>query len=296
MKKTACPGLLAALPLACAVFAVAQTMPAEKMLWQPYYVTPRAGSQHIALDGEWQLGWRDAAIKSTNELGMQNSGQSKWIRARVPATVQMALHYAGELPHPYYNLNSEKYKWVDEKVWYYRRGFDLPASARGNNVMLCFDGIDYFARVWLNGKLLGRHEGMFGGPVVEVSEAVKYGASNELIVEVRAANYGNKAKFNPRAPGKIIKPWVIAGGLGGEMFFPLGLWRGARVEVVPPVHLERPFLVTRRADAGEAQLELSLEVLANSHSLKYQLHPWDNRQLENRSSYQQYPLPVPVKN
>jgi beta-mannosidase len=289
--------LLVTFHLALPLAAAAQTGAQEKTLWQPYYVTPRAASnandaaRHIALEGEWQLGWRDAQVGGVEEL----NGQQKWIRARVPATVQMALHFAGELPHPYYNLNSEKYKWVDEKVWYYKRGFDVAASAKGSSVFLCFDGIDYFARVWLNGKLLGRHEGMFGGPTIEVSDAVNFGGANEVVVEVRAANHGNKGKFNPRAVGKIIKPWVIAGGLGGEMFFPLGLWRGARVEIVPPIHIERPFLVTRRADAREAQLELSLEVFADSHSLKYQLHPWDNRQLDNRSNYQQYPLPVPLK-
>ncbi len=274
------------LSLACAAFA--QSAKEEKPLWQPYFIAPRAAAQHLALDGEWQLAWRDAQIGSPDALATQE----KWIRARVPATIQMALHYAGELPHPYYNLNSEKYRWVDEKVWYYRRSFDVAESARGSNVFLCFDGVDYFARVWLNGRLLGRHEGMFGGPNIEISEAVRFGASNEVVVEVRAANHGNKAKFNPRAVGPIIKPWVIAGGLGGEMFFPLGMWRGARVEIAPKVHLERPFLVTRTAEAKEAQLDLSLEILAGTHSLQAQLHPWNNAQIENRSGQKTVPAAI----
>lgn len=271
--------------------AAAQTKADEKTLWQPFYITPRAAAeQHVALDSEWQLGWRDAPVKSVDEL----SGQSKWISARVPNTVQMSLHYAGELPHPYYNLNSEKYRWVDEKVWYYRRKFALPASARGQNVYLVFDGIDYYARVWLNGTILGRHEGMFGGPAINVSEVAKSGGENEVVVEVRAGNWGNKAKYNPRQSGTVIKPWVIAGGTGGEMFFPLGMWRGARVEIVPAVHLERPFLVTERVSANEAQVSLTVEVLAKTDSLKAQLHPWDNRQLDNRSGYAQYPQPTPL--
>jgi beta-mannosidase len=260
------------------VVATAQT---EKPLWQPYSITPRASSQHINLSGEWQLGWRDAQVTNIDELQNQN----KWIRARVPATIQMALHYAGELPHPYYNLNSDKYKWVDEKVWYYKRSFEVAASAQGSNVFLCFDGIDYFARIWLNGKLLGRHEGMFGGPNIEISDAVKFGASNEVIVEVRAGNWGNKKGYKPEGSGNIIKPWVLSGGLGGEMFFSLGMWRGARVEIVPKVHLERPFLVTRSIGGNEAQLELSLEVFANAHSLQQELHPAQHAILSHRPNY-----------
>ncbi len=84
------------------VATVAQTVRDEKDLWQPYAITPRASTQHINLSSEWQLGWRDAQIRSVDELATQN----KWINARVPATVQMALYYAGELPHPYDNLNA----------------------------------------------------------------------------------------------------------------------------------------------------------------------------------------------
>lgn len=261
---------------------------AETPLWQPFRITPRGGSQHIDLAGQWEMGYRDAGVTNISEL----VNQAKWIPASVPSTVQMALTRAGELPHPYYNLNSEKYKWVDEKVWYYRRTFDVPASAKGQNVFLCFDGIDYYARVWLNSTPLGRHEGMFGGPVIDVSEGLKYGQANEVVVEVRAANYGNKAGYKPRASGTIIKPWVIAGGTGGEMFFPLGMWRGARIEIVPPTHLERPFLTTKKATNTEAQLALSLEVLAGTNSLKARLHPWDNRQLDNRSNFAEHRPPA----
>jgi hypothetical protein len=79
-----------------------------KTLWQPYYIWPRSGAQHLSLDGDWELGYRDTPIKSLQEL----APQPKWIHAQVPSSVQWALYRAGELPHPYYNLNSKKYTWV----------------------------------------------------------------------------------------------------------------------------------------------------------------------------------------
>jgi len=161
--KTFCALLLA-------VFITADATAAEKPakqapattpgLHQPYRITPRTGAQHVTLDGEWQLGWGDAAIADLAEL----KAMTNWFAAQVPSTVQWALHRAGKFPHPYEHLNSKHYDWVDQKVWYYQRAFELPAKKSDGYVFLCFDGIDYFARVWLNGKLLGRHEGMFGGP------------------------------------------------------------------------------------------------------------------------------------
>lgn len=244
-------------------------------LWQPYYVMPRNGSQHIDLSGTWDLAYREAQIQSANDI----SSIKGWFQATVPSTVQIALYKTGELPHPYYNLNSQKYEWVDEKVWYYRKTETIPESAKDNYVFLCFNGIDYFSRVWLNGELLGEHQGMFGGPIIEISNKVRFGGTNEIVVEVRAGNWGQKNIFKARDPGAIIKPWVIAGGTGAEMFFPLGMWQSARIEIVPKVHLERPFLVTKAVGPGEARLQLNVEVLAGTQSLEHELHPTGNVQM-----------------
>jgi len=246
---------------------------ADRNLSNPYYIEPRSGAQHVSLDGDWELGYRDAPIDRLEDLATVQ----KWIRARVPTTVQWALFRNGDLPDPYAHLNSKKYEWMDEKVWYHRRSFDLPASARGSYIFLCFDGIDYYARVWLNGALLGHHEGMFGGPAVEVSQQVKYGGSNELTVEVRAGNWGQKKSWHFWKPGRVVRPWILASGTGAEAFFPFGMWRGVRLEIVPRVHLERPFLVTEGVTNGEARLALTVEVLAAAHSLESELHPWEVR-------------------
>jgi beta-mannosidase len=50
-------------------------------------------------------------------------------------------------------------------------------------IRLCFRGVDYFARVWLNGHELGTHEGYFQTFDFDVTEAVKPG-ENELVVGV----------------------------------------------------------------------------------------------------------------
>jgi len=214
------------------------------------------------------------------------------VKGRVPGSVQWALHAAGELPHPYYNLNAKLYSWVDEKVWYYRTTFN--ASPRKGYAILCFDGIDYFSRVWLNGAELGQHEGMFGGPVIEVGRLLKRDEPNSLVVEVRAANWGVKKGWNHWKLGRIIKPWVLAGGLGAETFFPLGIWRPVRLEYVPPVHLERPRLTTRYVTAGSALLDLEAEILADTHSLEAELHPWRNKILSAfRDTSTQHPLNIP---
>ena len=262
-------------------------------LEQPFRITPRAeNNQHIDLSGTWELSYMDSPILSTDELKDRKDA----FETQIPNSVHWSYYKAGKLPHPYAHKNSTQYRWVEKKAWYYQKNVPIPASARGNSIMLCFDGIDYFSKVWVNDTLVGSHEGMFGGPDVEISRWVKFGAANKITVEVKAGNWGNWATdieslprtsvgeydyskvkgFNPRASGKIIKPWVISGGSGTEAYFTVGMWRGARIEIVPDVHLERPYLTVNKVTANEARLHLSLEVLAGINSLNKKLHPWNN--------------------
>lgn len=268
---------------------------ALRKLWQPYRITPRTGAQHIDLAGAWELSHTDKPVAN-----LQQPRQDAF-QTTVPNSVHWSYFQAGKLPHPYAHKNADLYGWLDEKVWYYRKAVPVPATARGQRVFLCFDGLDYFAKVWVNDSVVGRHEGMFGGPMLDISRLVRYGQPNDITVEVRAGNWGNKATsyealprtgagdrdyskrtgFNPRASGRIIKPWLISGGSGGEAFFSVGMWQGARLELVPPYHLERPYLTTLAADARQARLHLACEVLADTSSLQYQLHPWTDAQLHH---------------
>lgn len=262
-------------------------------LEQPYRITPRADNdQHIDLSGSWELSYMDSPILSTADLKDRKDA----FETQVPNSVHWSYYKAGKLPHPYAHKNSTQYRWIEKKAWYYQKVVNIPASAKGNSIVLCFDGIDYFSKVWVNDTLVGSHEGMFGGPDVDISHRVKFGESNKITVEVKAGNWGNWATdveslprtgsgeydyskvkgFNPRASGKIIKPWIISGGSGTEAFFTVGMWRGARIEILPEFHLERPYLVTSKLTTKEAKLHLSLEVLAGINSLSKKLHPWNN--------------------
>lgn len=255
------------------LIGVAQAQsPNDKPLWKPFYIDARSAEQHLSLNGEWQLGYRDTAIATPSDLNDQ-----KWIKAAVPTSAQWALYDAGVLPYPYAHLNTQKYTWVPDKVWYYRRSFKIPSAARDEFNYLCFDGVGYYTRIWLNGNLVGRHEGMFGGPHVEVSPWLNFDAPNDLIVEVKAGSYGEKSWDQDHyGNGKVAIPWGLAGGsnyvtvssgIQAKEIEPLGIWQAVRLETAPRVHLARPFLITQKATDAEARLQLKVEVLAGTTGL-----------------------------
>ena len=242
-----------------------------------YRITPREGNWHVDLSNDWKLGWRDASTKDLSDIDSVND----WIDVKEPVTVPIALYKAGKLPHPYVNKAIQLHKPNEHKVWYYKKTFTISRPEKSGYAFLSFDGVDHYCRVWLNGKPIGRHEGMFGGPEFEVSSLLRDDKPNELVVTVASANYGYSETFPSRNPGRIIKPWATSGGSGVENFFTYGMWRGVRLDFVEKTHLERPFIRTESLadDHKEAVLLLETEVFCNKHSLEYTLHRWDNHQL-----------------
>jgi len=135
---------------------------------------------------------------------------------------------------------------INEKEWWYRKSFQVPKDAEGKLNRLMFDGVDYFATVWLNGEKLGDHEGCFVSFSYDVSRKLKYGEENFLAVKVtcpwlpkgRGFLEYMKGEWAETVPGWVVRfpfpPYVLGptwDGLpaGGNALFPMGLWRDVRL-------------------------------------------------------------------
>ncbi|MCP4401126.1 MAG: glycoside hydrolase family 2, partial [bacterium] len=67
-------------------------------------------------------------------------------------------------------------------VWY-RKAFDIPEDWTGKKILLHFGAVDYHARVWLNGVLLGEHRGGHVPFSFDITPHIKE-KENEVIVRV----------------------------------------------------------------------------------------------------------------
>ena len=73
-------------------------------------------------------------------------------------------------------------------VAWYRRTFALRASAWGGALppdpvyLVHFGAVDYHATVWLNGTLLGAHEGGYLPFELDASRALRLDGTNELVL------------------------------------------------------------------------------------------------------------------
>lgn len=111
----------------------------------------------------------------------------RWIPAVVPGDVVADSLDAGLIPEPYVDLQSQVCEWLSQRDWVYRKRFEVPAAWAGKTLRLGFEGVDHACRVYLNGKPLGDHEGMFIPFEFNVTDAIRPGATNTLTVLVRHA-------------------------------------------------------------------------------------------------------------
>lgn len=226
---------------------------------QPYYIEKRSADAHLDLSGKWDFFWFDKEVESFEE--------SLWkYSATLPNSVYYCLHEVGVLPHPYYGCNSHEYHWVDEKVWYFRKKINLSKKYFNKNAFLCFEGIAYYSKIWVNGTYLGDHEGMHGGPCVDIAECLNFDGENEIIVEVKACNYGNKTPNNvygrATGSGREIQPWNIVRDevTSNGDFIVMGIWNEVRIEFLNKIHISRPYLFTESIEDDKAKLHLELQI------------------------------------
>jgi hypothetical protein len=106
----------------------------------------------LLLNGVWQY---------------QFSSGDKWTSIQVPGGVAM-----------------QGYAIEHDRPFRYRKSFVLPADYREKTVILRFDGVYSYARLWVNGVFVREHHGGFTRWETDVTSLVKPGKKNEIELEV----------------------------------------------------------------------------------------------------------------
>lgn len=139
----------------------------------------------ISLNGTWKLKGTSSYVPlrdSSMETGKPLEGLTPWVDAQVPGGVTLAMYRAGYIEHPYVDMNSLKCEWIENRWWIYRCEFDRRELSANRRALLHFEGVDYSCIVYLNGKKLGEHVGMYEDFTFDVTE--QYRAQEHFVLDV----------------------------------------------------------------------------------------------------------------
>ena len=134
-----------------------------------------------------------------------------------------------------------------ERMWY-RRTFAVPEgwTRGGRHVLLHFQGVDWEATVHVNGKKLGTHRGGYDAFSFDVTDALKAGGDNELLVGVfDPTDKGSQARGK-----QVLKP-------RGIWYTPTtGIWQTVWLEPVARSHI-RSLKITPDVDKGQVVIDVA---------------------------------------
>lgn len=158
-----------------------------------------------------------------------------WYPAAVPTTVLAALVKNNIYKDIYFAKNLEKIpRQQFEHPWWYRKEFNVDTLPKNAVSRLIFEGINYRANIWLNGKKVAGPDtvtGSFRMFHLDARQHIRKG-KNVLAVQVFPPKPGDFTigfvDWNPEPPDKNM-----------------GLWRNVKLHISGPVSLNHPFVKTK---------------------------------------------------
>ncbi|GAA3751662.1 glycosyl hydrolase 2 galactose-binding domain-containing protein [Terriglobus aquaticus] len=227
----------------------------------------------------WRL-QRDSLVQADGvALSKAGFADAEWLPATVPGTILTSYLNAGAIPDPNFGENqlyiSDTFFYAD---FWYRTEFATPAASQQRK-LLCLDGINWKAEVFLNGESIGRIDGAFFRGVFDVTGKLRpVGEKNALAILVRKnLNPGTvhqKTYENPSPNGGALghdAPTFHA-SVGWDWIPTIrgrntGIWNDVRLVSVPDVVVEDP-LVQTKLNADHSVADVTVTVVMRNRSGK----------------------------
>jgi hypothetical protein len=227
--------------------------------------------------GAWRLQRESLVHADGAAISRPGFDDVGWIVATVPATVLVSYLNAGALPDPIFGDNqlliSDSYFHSD---FWYRDSFPVPDSFGNKRVFLHFDGINWKADIYLNGKKLGFIEGAFTRGQFDVTDILIPGETNTLAVLIRKndspgyvkeqtvlshdANGGDLGADNPTFHASVGWDWIPT--IRGRN---TGIWNDVYLTATGPVTIEDPFVSSDLPLPDTSSVDLRIELTLHNH-------------------------------
>lgn len=187
---------------------------------------------------DWKLESSLIVKGKDEEVSTTNINVNEWLDVEVPTTVLSALVDAGTYPDPHLDLNNFKIPDANDEMnkrfelegfshiegvsnpfkdpYWFRTEFNIPENQTNKKVWLNFDGINYRADVWLNGKKVVDHNemvGMFTRFKFDVSDKINKNGENILAVKIHQVDHTGNA-----FPGRQLDVFGPPRGQGKDIF------------------------------------------------------------------------------
>ncbi len=221
--------------------------------------------KRIELHGVW-------SVKANDAYGLLPSEQHRvldWIPAEVPGTIHMDLLEQKIIPDPFYRMQENEIQWVENLQWHYRKEFTVDAALlKEQRIILVAEGLDTYAEIFINGKLVGATENMFVEHRLDVKKYLKTGNNT---IEIHFDSPVVRSRELEKKHGKLrvaLEPHRVYVRKAqysyswdwGPKLTTSGIWRPIYLEISSGLVLRNPFIKTLELTKKSATIEVSVDV------------------------------------
>ncbi len=177
----------------------------------------------LPINRNWR--YHSAKVDGAEAIGFDDS---KFERVVIPHT---------NIELPWHNFDDKDYEFVST----YRRRFKLPEGTAGKRVFVDFEGVMTASTVWINGTRLGEYKGGFTPFSFELTEHLRQGAENVLLVQVDSTERADIPPF-----GYEIDYMTFG-----------GIYREVSLRIVPPAFIDNIFAQPKDVASGSPSLDVN---------------------------------------
>ena len=212
---------------------------------------------------------QNISVELSSEWRFRKAGDAEWMNAKVPGTVHTDLLLNKKIPDPFFGDNEKKLQWIDTCEWEYETWFNVNDSVlQRNHAELVFEGLDTYAKVFLNDRLMLSADNMFRTWIVDCKKYLLK-ERNHLLIRFEPASIKGKAeakKMPFTLPGdeKVYtrKAQYQYGWDWGPRFVTCGIWRSVKINFWNSFRLNDVHVTTEQLTDSVAHLiaEVNLTV------------------------------------
>ena len=217
---------------------------------------------------------RNRIEKKINENWTFRKASDKiWLDAHVPGCVHTDLYDNNLIPDPFYGTNEKELQWISDEKWEYKTLVDIDNEFLSRKVQLLkFCGLDTYAKVYVNRKLLIESNNMFHPWAVSVKNVFQLG-ENEILVSFESpvqkilpkmskmdyelpADNDQIKKTSPhtrKAPYHYGWDW-------GPSFATCGIWQNVEVIAHDFFTIDDVYIDQKEINYQNAKIEINVDV------------------------------------
>jgi hypothetical protein len=231
------------------------------------------------LNTGWEMIDASSVIASGKSVFSHEDHTSLWHNATVPGTVLTTLVDQGIYPDPYYGLNN---LYIPDSLcrmdWWYRITFETPDISTDKRMWLVFNGINYMADIWLNGKLLGKMKGAFVRGKFDATDYINHQGKNTLAVLIYPPHnpgipheQSSKTNHGPNGGQLCLdgptfissEGWDWVPGIRDRN---IGIWQDVKLRYTGDVTITDPQVITDLPLPNTTLASIKVKVMVNNHS------------------------------